>query len=56
MQTLSHSQAEGATGGILWTTPVAAALMDTGCFGPLVGAFGAGWTVGTYIYNNWISD
>ncbi len=56
MQTLSHSQAEHATGGILWTTPAFVALADTASLGPLGLAFSVGYGAGTFIYNTWLSD
>ena len=56
MRTLSHVQTEQATGGILWTTPWLVALADSASLGPLGIAFGAGYSVGTFIYNTWISD
>ena len=56
MQTLSSSQADQASGGILWTTPALVALADSGCIGPLGAAFGAGYAIGTYIYQTWMSD
>ena len=56
MQTLSQSQAQQSAGGMLWSTPAMVAIMDSGCFGPLAGAFGAGYVVGTFIYNNFISE
>lgn len=56
MQTLTPTQSEQASGGILWTTPVAVAILDAASLGPLALAFGAGFTAGTYIYQNWISE
>ena len=56
MQTLSHAEAGQTAGGILWTTPAAVAILDSASFGPLVGAFGAGWAIGTFIYDHFISE
>lgn len=56
MQMLTHSQAEQTSGGILWTTPALVAIMDSACFGPLVGAFGAGYAIGTVIYDNFLGN
>lgn len=56
MQTLSSSQTEQTAGGILWSAPAAVAILDSAALGPLAIAFGAGYTVGTYIYQNWISE
>ena len=56
MHMLSHAETEQTTGGILWSTPAAVAILDSAAFGPLVGAFGAGWAVGTFIYDNFISE
>lgn len=56
MQTLATSRTDRAAGGILWSTPAMVAILDTASFGPLVGAFGAGYAVGTFIDNNFISE
>ena len=56
MQTLSAQQTQQASGGIAWTTPALVAIADTGAFGPLVASFGAGWAIGTWIYNNVLSE
>lgn len=56
MQTLSSPQTERAAGGLLWTTPAMVALADSACVGPLGAAFGAGFAIGTFIYQTWLND
>ena len=56
MQTLSPQQTEQASGGIPWGAPAFAAILDSAALGPLVFSFGAGYAVGTWLYQNVISE
>lgn len=56
MQTLSPQQTQEASGGILWSTPALVAVADSAALGPLAFAFGAGYAVGTWLYQNVISE
>ena len=56
MHTVTPLQAEQTAGGMLWSTPALVAIADSGCVGPLGAAFGAGYAIGKYIYQTWLSE
>lgn len=56
MHTISSVESQRASGGILWSSPAMLAIMDSAALGPLVFAFGAGYAVGTFLYDNYMSE
>jgi hypothetical protein len=56
IQDLEIQEIEEVSGGLPWTTPAMVALADTASLGPLVWAFGIGYTIGTVAYYSYRSN
>ena len=57
MRDLNSAEMQEVNGGIALLTPFTGALLlESSIYGPLTFAFGAGYAVGTFLYDNYIGD